>query len=770
MKRFLLLIAVAAMVLSGCQKIYNDLDKLDDRLDRIEQTTLPSIEKQIESINSQLVSLKAIDEAIKAQIADLQKGGGEGVPSEEIDNLKAKDKALEEAIAYLQRYVDEEIKKAKDAAAAAYATIEQYNNIVTQLSGLQTATEQLGEELIGKINDEVKKLNDKIAELETRLQAVEESVKQLIARIQSVSYIPKYSDGYATVEYDSNTSLVVLDFKVSPKECVSELAQVWSSAVSCEAIYTQSRAVSFVAMPITKFEANAANGVISVTASGENLSDDFFAGTKEARVALVISDGNNSVTSEYIPMVAKSNLNSVPNDEIWYTSSDGKIVTPYKTDVYSASIISNTYENNKGIIKFDGPLTVIGELAFLNCQTLTSITIPNSVVEIGEGTFSNCSNLATFHSRFASADKRFLIIDGVLIGFAGAANAIPYTIPNGVTRIGGRAFYGCTKSPTKLTIPDSVTEIGPYAFVRCEPLTSITIGNGVTKIEEKAFGGNPNLKTIYSKFASEDNRCLIIDGELVGFAPSGLGSYTLPSSITKIRSQVFLECSSLTNLTIPNSVTEIGESAFSGSTSIRSVVLPESITKIDQRTFYNCANLKSVTIPEGITEIGNYAFYNCTNLTSITVPDSVTSIGEAAFRKCQALESVKLSENLTTITVWMLAETKIATNVLGYDVFTIPDSVTKIEYYAFESCPILFKLVIPKNVRSIGQIYSTSSSSSFSKIQYIECRPTTPPEISSSTIPASVTDIVVPKASYDKYKAATGWSKFASKIRASSSF
>ena len=94
MKRFLLLIAVAAMVLSGCQKIYNDLDKLDDRLDRIEQTTLPSIEKQIESINSQLASLKAIDEAIKAQIADLQKGGGEGVPSEEIDNLKAKDKAL----------------------------------------------------------------------------------------------------------------------------------------------------------------------------------------------------------------------------------------------------------------------------------------------------------------------------------------------------------------------------------------------------------------------------------------------------------------------------------------------------------------------------------------------------------------------------------------------------------------------------------------------------------------------------------------------------
>ena len=116
----------------------------------------------------------------------------------------------------------------------------------------------------------------------------------------------------------------------------------------------------------------------------------------------------------------------------------------------------------------------------------------------------------------------------------------------------------------------------------------------------------------------------------------------------------------------------------------------------------------------------------------------------------------------------MLAETKIATNALGYDVFTIPDSVTKIEYYAFENCPILFKLVIPKNVRSIGSICSSSNSDSFSKIKTIECRPTTPPEIGS--LPESVTDIIVPKASYDKYKVATVWSKFASKIRASSSF
>jgi hypothetical protein len=119
-----------------------------------------------------------------------------------------------------------------------------------------------------------------------------------------VSYIPSYSDGKATLEYTGNESKVTLDFEISPKDAVVELAKVWDSAVSIKAVYTKTRAVSFVNMPIINFEADAEKGVISVTASGENLSEEFFAGTQEASVALAISDGNNSVTSEYIPLLA----------------------------------------------------------------------------------------------------------------------------------------------------------------------------------------------------------------------------------------------------------------------------------------------------------------------------------------------------------------------------------------------------------------------------------------------------------------------------------
>lgn len=134
-----------------------------------------------------------------------------------------------------------------------------------------------------------------------------------------------------------------------------------------------------------------------------------------------------------------------PTDIIYYTSSDGNIVTPHKTDVFGAKIISNTYENGKGIIKFDGDVTSIGKSAFYGCSRLTSITIPNSVTEIGR-----------------------------------------------------EAFYGCD-SLASITISDSVTSIGEKAFYSCDGLTSVTIGNNVTSIGNTAFGYCSSLTSVYCK-------------------------------------------------------------------------------------------------------------------------------------------------------------------------------------------------------------------------------------------------------------------------------
>ena len=109
---------------------------------------------------SRALTRKETDNAIKAQIAELEKS--DKATATEIANLKSKDSELEKSISDLQKYVDTQIKNAKSEAAAAYATIEQYNTIVARLNALQSSTNKLGEELTAKINSEVATLNSKI--------------------------------------------------------------------------------------------------------------------------------------------------------------------------------------------------------------------------------------------------------------------------------------------------------------------------------------------------------------------------------------------------------------------------------------------------------------------------------------------------------------------------------------------------------------------------------------------------------------------------------
>lgn len=126
-------------------------------------------------------------------------------------------------------------------------------------------------------------------------------------------------------------------------------------------------------------------------------------------------------------------------------------------------------------------------------------------------------------------------------------------------------------------------------------------------------------------------------------------SVTIPNSVTSIEDGAFSGCSGLTSVTIPNSVTSIGEAAFYKCSGLTSITIPNSVTSIEGFVFNDCSGLTSVTIPNSVTSIGDYVFRNCSSLTSFTIPNSVESIGECAFSGCSGLTSVTIPNSVTNI-------------------------------------------------------------------------------------------------------------------------
>lgn len=273
--------------------------------------------------------------------------------------------------------------------------------------------------------------------------------------------------------------------------------------------------------------------------------------------------------------------------------------------------------------EIDGAVvTSIGDYAF-EYHGLTSITLPDSIVNIKANPFAHCPELTDIivspeHPTLATINGvLFEKTERCLVCYPCAFSADSYTIPQGIRSIGDGAFDGCD-SLTSITLPDSLTTIGDGAFGMCAHLTSVTLPNSLTSIGDYAF-----------------------------YYCHSLTSITLPDSLTSIGDYAFRECAILTSITLPDSITSIGTNPFTGCSGLTDIIVsPEHPTleviagvlfeKTEKRLVcYPCAfTASSYTVPQGIHIIGDYSFCGCYSLTSIKLPDSLTSIGDDAFVGC----------------------------------------------------------------------------------------------------------------------------------------
>lgn len=262
------------------------------------------------------------------------------------------------------------------------------------------------------------------------------------------------------------------------------------------------------------------------------------------------------------------------------------------------------YNGNDAVVNIPSeingtPVTTIGNAAFRD-SSVTSVTIPDSVTEIGANAFAGCTNLTSVN--YIGGDWSKLTIQS-----------------------GNPAVEDAAKDAANEQLFD-------FKFI---------LNN--TAVVVIRYKGTAADVTIPSRY--KDKPVTVIDH--AAFFNSAVTSVTIPDSVTSIDDNAFGFCSQLTNISIPNSVTYIGFSAFAHCTSLKSITLPSSLSSISEALFSGCSQLTTIHIPDSVPSIQSYAFYHCRNLETIRIPVSVTLIETDAFAGCPSLMTVTYSGSKT---------------------------------------------------------------------------------------------------------------------------
>lgn len=366
------------------------------------------------------------------------------------------------------------------------------------------------------------------------------------------------------------------------------------------------------------------------------------------------------------------------------------------------------------------PVQSIGEYAFMDCDTLTELIMPDGLQVIGEFAFWGCYNLSeiTIPARVTE------IAEGTFMGCRSLAKV---TFLGPVTSIGETAFYD-TRSLKHIDLPDSLTSLGSGAFKqshrdgetdRSGGLEEIVLPAGLTKIEEDTFNGCYDMRSVHF-----------------------LGK------VTSIGDGAFCYTSSLLGIDLPESVCSIGKKAFSGS-GLQKILLPKDCVDVEPDAFASSAleafevdpgntafqagedgvlysrdgkqlvlypssrQEAAYTVRPGTVEIGAYAFYGVRNLEHIILPDSLREIGDYAFAEQPKLKEVVLPEGLEDI-----SSNNTFYHCDSLTELSLPSTLRDISGSSVFSCIGITELVLPDGLQDISGDYIFSSCKKLNKVLF----------------------------------------------------